>query len=51
MLEKKHYVRLILAVSDALFRPLRHEYNILLHQLQISNWQQLRIDNWPVLAA
>jgi len=32
MLEKKHYARLILAVFDALFRPLRHEYNISLHQ-------------------
>ena len=40
-----------MAVVDALFHPRRHEYNILLYLLQISNWQPWWIDKWPVLAA
>ena len=43
MLEKWLYAQLILAVFDALFHPSRHEYNVLLHQLQISNYDQERI--------
>ena len=51
MLEKEHYARLILAVFHALFHPRRHEHNISLYQLQISNWQPWWIDKWPVLTA
>ena len=34
---KLNYAWLILAIFEAVFHPRRYEYNILLHQIQISN--------------